>query len=176
MTRLNIGKSAGPNKSGRPLLLLTAVLGLYCFTNPSYMNTPFRLIAGGRAAAIAGLVVLVSWLGTNSVLAHAQLIKSEPSDKAELKQAPTRVELWFNELLDEGFNSIEVIPAAELSLKKPSNFAKGQPKVDSADRTHLTVEVSPLKPGKYVLQYRVLSRDGHTAPGKVTFRVLEGKN
>jgi methionine-rich copper-binding protein CopC len=140
------------------------------------MSTPFRLRRGDRIAPILGLAILLFLFGTNSALAHAQLLKSEPSDKAELKQGPTKIELWFNELLDEGFNSIEVIPVAELTLKKHSNLAKGQPKLDSADRTHLTVEVSPLKPGKYVVQYRVLSRDGHTAPGRVSFQILESKN
>ena len=121
------------------------------------------------------LAVLLLLLGANSALAHAQLLRAKPADKAELKEPPTQVDLWFNELLDEGFNSIEVIPAADLSVKKHPNLAKGKPKVDPADRTHLTVLLSTLKPGKYVIQYRVLSRDGHTAPGRVTFQVLEGK-
>jgi methionine-rich copper-binding protein CopC len=123
----------------------------------------------------ACVAILLSLLGTSSAFAHAQLIKSFPENKAALKQPPVRVELWFNELLDEGFNSIEVIPVDELSDKAHSNFAKGQPKVDTADPTHLTIDLSTLKPGKYVIQYRVLSRDGHTAPGRVAFEVLEGK-
>jgi len=69
-----------------------------------------------------------------------------------------------------------VIPAAELSAKTHTNLAKGKPKVDPADRTHLTVGLAALKPGKYVIQYRVLSRDGHTAPGRVTFQVREAKS
>jgi methionine-rich copper-binding protein CopC len=143
---------------------------------PFAMKRAFRLMAGGQTGAVACLAILLSLFGTNSGLAHAQLIKSKPSDKAELKQAPTQVDLWFNELLDEGFNSIEVIPAADLSLKNHPNFAKGHAKVDPADRTHLSVELAPLKPGKYVIQYRVLSRDGHTAPGRVSFQVLAAKN
>jgi methionine-rich copper-binding protein CopC len=154
---------------------LTAVVRLLRSKNPFCMKKAFRSGTGKPTAAMVGLVILVSWLGTNSVLGHAQLIKSKPSDKAELKQAPTQVELWFNELLDEGFNSIEVIPAAELTAKNHPNLAKGPPKVDPADRTHLTVALSALKPGKYVIQYRVLSRDGHSAPGRVNFQVLEGK-
>jgi methionine-rich copper-binding protein CopC len=140
------------------------------------MENFLRLLARGRILALATVGILCTLLGTSSALGHAQLIKSEPSDKAELKEAPTRVELWFNELLDEGFNSIEVIPAAEVSAKKHTNLAKGPAKVDPANRTHLTVVVSPLKPGKYVIQYRVLSRDGHSAPGRVSFQVVETKS
>jgi methionine-rich copper-binding protein CopC len=117
------------------------------------MENPFRLQSGGRNLTAAALVILLLLLGANSARAHAQLIKSNPADKAQLKQPPARVELWFNELLDEGFNSIEVIPAPELSAKKHSNLAQGQPKVDPADRTHLTIALSALKPGRYVIQY-----------------------
>jgi len=144
-------------------------------SNASRMEKVFCLISGKRILASAGTALLLSLFGTSSALAHAQLIKSNPPDKAELKEAPTRVELWFNELLDDGFNSIEVIAATDLSAKSHTNFVKSKPKVDPANRTRITVELSSLKPGKYVVQYRVLSRDGHTAPGRMTFRVLERK-
>jgi methionine-rich copper-binding protein CopC len=139
------------------------------------MNTHFKLMGHGQAVLAAVVAVLFFLTGTFSGWAHAQLIKSDPPDKAELKGSPTRVDLWFNELLDDNFNSVEVIPAAEISAPKHPNFAKGKPKVDPADRTHLTVPVTELKPGKYVIQYRVLSRDGHTAPGRITFEVREMK-
>lgn len=138
--------------------------------NAHYGSTSYRqTVAGGIVA------ILFFLMGTFSSWAHAQLIKSDPRDKAELKESPAQVDLWFNELLDDSFNSIEIIPAAEVSAPKHSNFAKGKPKVDAADRTHLSVSVIPLKPGKYVIQYRVLSRDGHTAPGRITFQIRETK-
>lgn len=139
------------------------------------MNKHFSLMS--CRPALSGAVVAIAFFlaGTFSGWAHAQLIKSDPPDKAELKESPARVDLWFNELLDDNFNSIEVIPAAEISAQKHSNFAKGKPQVELADRTHLTVRVTQLTPGKYVIQYRVLSRDGHTAPGRIAFQVRETK-
>lgn len=129
-----------------------------------------------RQTVLAGVVAVLFFLtGIFSSWAHAQLIKSNPRDKAELNESPSRVDLWFNELLDNNFNSIEIIPAGELSAPKHSNLAKGKPEVDPADRTHLTVTVTPLKPGRYVIQYRVLSRDGHTAPGRISFQLRETK-
>lgn len=139
------------------------------------MNNVSRLFCSKRSIALACVAGFISLLGTSSAFAHAQLIKSNPANKAELKQAPAQVELWFNELLDNGFNSIEVIPAAELPSKTHANFAKGDPKVDAKDRTHISVELQPLKPGEYVVQYRILSRDGHTATGRVAFRLVETK-
>jgi methionine-rich copper-binding protein CopC len=129
----------------------------------------------GQAVSAAAVAVLFFLAGTSSGWAHAQLIKSDPPDKAELNESPARVDLWFNELLDDDFNSIEVIAAAEISAPKHANYARGKPEVDPADRTHLSVQVAGLKPGKYVIQYRVLSRDGHTAPGRITFQVRETK-
>lgn len=34
------------------------------------------------------------------------------------------------------------------------------------------VRSAPLPAGDYVAAWRVLSRDGHTAPGRLTFRVV----
>jgi methionine-rich copper-binding protein CopC len=139
------------------------------------MNQKRHHYLGTVPLASVCVAMLLSLCGTNSMFAHALLIKSIPGDKSKWSQPPIHVDLWFDELLDEGFNSIEVIPAAELANKTHLNMAKGQPKVDPADRTHLSVELSALAPGKYVIQYRVLSRDGHTAPGRLTFQVLETK-
>src|SRR5690349_17052102 len=93
---------------------------------------------GKRVGALIAAVSLFTLLSTTSGFVHAQLVKSTPLDKAELKQAPKHVDLWFNELLDDNFNSIEILPAADLSAKKHTNLAKGKPKVDAADRTHLS--------------------------------------
>lgn len=126
------------------------------------------------AFRIAALLLFAGVLLTSSpALAHARLTKSTPKEKAELALAPTQVELWFNELLDEGFNHVIVFPASEVKLKAKdrTNFAAGKPEVDQTDRTHLTVALKGLAPGEYVIEYRVLSRDGHTAPGRVRFTV-----
>ena len=121
------------------------------------------------------LAAFLSLLGVSSVFAHAQITKSSPADKAKLQVAPDKIEIWFNELLDDGFNTIDVFTAAELKAKKHTNLAKGIPVVDPKDRTHVSISLETLKPGDYIVDYRVLSRDGHTAPGRITFKVLESK-
>jgi len=109
---------------------------------------------------------------TPAAFAHARLLRSSPTAGAELASPPSRIELWFNELLDDGFNSITVFPAAELATQKHTNLANGKPAVDPRDRTHLFLKIDPLPPGDYVIEWRVLSRDGHSAPGRSTFRIL----
>jgi copper resistance protein C len=121
-----------------------------------------------RTASGVGLVMA----GVRVVNAHAKLVRSEPKDAARLSTAPKRIELWFNELLDDEFNTVEVLRAKEVAQKDRKNLAKAKPKVDAEDRTHLSLDLPPLEPDSYTVEYRVLSRDGHTAPGRFSFTVL----
>jgi copper resistance protein C len=122
-----------------------------------------------RLPRIAFLILFLT--GAPAAWAHAHLLRAEPKSGAELSAAPKRIELWFNELLEDGFNTVTVFPAAELAAPKKTNFAKDKPAMDPADHTHLIVALGSLPPGEYVIEWRVLSRDGHTAPGRSTFRV-----
>ena len=106
-----------------------------------------------------------------SVNAHAQLVRSQPADGAALTNAPNQIELWFNELLEDEVNTIVVSPVEQVQGKEKKNLTDGKPKVDPQDRTHVKVTLKPLPPGEYIVQWRVLSRDGHSAPGKIRFRV-----
>jgi methionine-rich copper-binding protein CopC len=103
--------------------------------------------------------------------AHARLVRSSPASQGQVAAPPERIELWFSELLEEGFNSIEVVRVAELAAKYRTNLAQGTATVDRADRTHLVVPVQRLAPGSYAVEWRVLSRDGHSATGRVTFQI-----
>jgi methionine-rich copper-binding protein CopC len=139
------------------------------------MHRPFPfLTARGRGAA-ALLLALAALAAPFALLAHARMLRSVPADKAVLEKSPEKIEMWFNELLDRSFNSVEVFPASEVRARARKNFAKGPAQVDEKDRTHLSVEVAPLPPGEYMVEWRVLSRDGHSAPGRFTFRVTEKK-
>ena len=105
-------------------------------------------------------------------LAHARLTRSIPTAGAVLAKAPPTVELWFNELLDDEFNAIEVFRAkADGAPADATNFATAKPRVDGTDGTLLTTDLGTLAPGAYVLQWKVLSRDGHSARGRVLFRI-----
>jgi methionine-rich copper-binding protein CopC len=118
------------------------------------------------------LIALLALAGAPAALAHARLVRAVPASGAEVSPAPKQVELWFNELLEEGFNTVTVFASSELSTPgKHTNLAKGKPTVDPKDHTHLVVALGAVPPGEYVVEWRVLSRDGHSAPGRSTFRV-----
>jgi copper resistance protein C len=127
------------------------------------------------AKAVLIFVLTVSLWTAPNALAHARVVRSNPAKKAEISVAPASVDLWFNELLDEGFNSLEVYVASELGAEHHTNLALDKPTVDSKDRTHVSVKLPPLQPGEYVVEWRVLSRDGHSAPGRYTFRIAKVK-
>ena len=126
-----------------------------------------------RTIAMLFSIVLLGALAPRA-FAHARLLKSTPAKGAEVA-TPTQIDLWFNELLEDGFNTISVYPSSELDSDKHSNLAEGKVIIDAKDRTHLTVKLGKLAPGEYVVDWRVLSRDGHSAPGRITFTVKGAK-
>jgi copper resistance protein C len=133
---------------------------------------PVRHLLDWHLLALAVLVVAQVFLtGPRVALAHARLVRSTPANQARLAAPPERVELWFSELLEEGFNSVEVVRAAEVNAKPRTDLTRGAPTVDRNDRTRMTVPVQELGPGDYAVEWRVLSRDGHSAAGRFTFRV-----
>jgi methionine-rich copper-binding protein CopC len=107
---------------------------------------------------------------SRAVFAHAKLVRSNPKDKARLTEPPKTIEFWFDERLENEFNTVEVFDAKAKGANR-KNLAIKKAKIDSADQTHLILALDPLPPGDYVAEYRVLSRDSHTAPGRVSFSV-----
>jgi methionine-rich copper-binding protein CopC len=103
--------------------------------------------------------------------AHARLLRANPTDQSETSAPPHRVELWFDELLESGFAMLEVFPASQLQSRQHTNLLSNAASLDAKDRTHLIAPLPPLPPGQYVVQWRVLSRDGHSAPGRLSFRI-----
>jgi methionine-rich copper-binding protein CopC len=124
-----------------------------------------------RLQSVLLVIFSVVLLAPAPAAAHAQLLRMRPADGAELAAGPVEIDLWFSELLDVGFNSILVFPAAQLGTPQPENHASGPARVDSADRTHLQCPVDTIGPGDWFVQWRVLSRDGHAARGRIAFRV-----
>lgn len=119
-----------------------------------------------RTFRIVFLATVLAFACAPGAWAHARLLRSEPKSGAEVNPAPKQIDLWFNELLEEGFNTVIVFPVADLTAEKKNNFVKGKPVVDPKDHTHLSIKLAALPPGEYIIEWRVLSRDGHSAPGR----------
>jgi methionine-rich copper-binding protein CopC len=131
--------------------------------------------ARGYLRTLAGRVVRASAIALSiapGALAHARLVSSVPAPNAEVREGPKRLELQFDELLDLEFNSVQVYSASEYRSGQRHNLARDSPRVNASDRTRMTCEISPLPPGQYIVEWRVLSRDGHTTQGRFSFHVV----
>lgn len=123
-------------------------------------------------AAHAAIIGVIAISLAQRAEAHASLVRAEPASGTTVKNTQ-RIDLWFNELLEDHFNIVRVIPANQINEpdREQTNFSRGKVEVDPKDRTHLMTAVAPLQPGEYFVRWRVLSRDGHSAPGQLEFRV-----
>ena len=110
-------------------------------------------------------IIFAMWTHAAPVLAHAQLVKSEPARRAVLDKAPMQVRLWFNEEIEGAYTSLSVLGAN----KKPVTDAK--PEVVSDDPKSVVLPLPDLKPGKYTVKFRVLSVDGHIVDESFNYKV-----
>lgn len=93
------------------------------------------------------------------------LQKTEPGRRATLSKPPTMVRLWFNEKLEPTFSSATVSNShGEKMNTESARVATDNPKL-------LELKLPSLPAGSYVVNYEVLSIDGHTVKSSYTFTV-----
>lgn len=107
--------------------------------------------------------LLVAFLSIGIAAAHAHLKQTVPADGSVLRASPPQLTLTFSE------------PARLTALwVEPQGGARQKvaplPETAAAE---VTVALPPLKPGKYVIAWRVISDDGHVVPGQLHFTLQE---
>ena len=116
---------------------------------------------GVAAAVAAGIVALL--LAATPVLAHAELVSSDPADGAQLATPPATITLTFS----------EGVVAARSSFNLTLNGqAIGTGKAAKDGDTTMTLDGLSLDPGAYVIQWTSLAEDGDLQRGTVRFTVL----
>jgi hypothetical protein len=111
------------------------------------------------------LAVLGLLIAAGPAAAHDVLIGSDPSDGVSVAAAPPQVVLRFNSNPQPGFATVAVIGP------DGSAWQAGEPLVAGSD---VTVALHPLGPaGRYEVQYRVVSSDGHPVQGIVGFTLTQ---
>ena len=95
--------------------------------------------------------------------AHTVLTATDPAADSTLATGPTRVTATFNEDVQPTFAAMTVVgPDGNI-------WSAGDPEVRGAT---VSVAVRPLGPaGRYTVNYRVTSDDGHVVPGAWSFTV-----
>ena len=134
------------------------------------MSAPQRPVS--PAARWSGAAVLaLALLGGAAIppaRAHAVLVRSVPSHRAVLSQAPERVDLWFNERLEPAYSTVTVWDDAGRQVdERDATVAAEDPK-------RLSVTFATRAAGHYTVKYRVLSVDGHVVDSQFTF-TLKGQ-
>jgi copper transport protein len=114
--------------------------------------------------AIASLEI---WLQPATVvLAHADLVRSDPAAEAVLPQSPARVVLWFSESIDIQFSAIRVVDAQNKRWDN-GDYASYQ-----NDPATIAVSLQNLPLGSYTVAWHSTSTDdGHSLDGSFVFYV-----
>ena len=115
-----------------------------------------------RAALTAALL-----LGSAStVLAHAHLVAQVPAADTQVLAAPDALSLTFSEELEIGFSGI--------TLKGPdgANVPTDKPALSPETPKRMMVPLDgAIAPGRYDVEWHVLSKDGHRTQGTYSFSI-----
>jgi methionine-rich copper-binding protein CopC len=109
---------------------------------------------------IAGVLLALAIGGP--ALAHADLVTSNPGDKAVLATPPPTITLTFSEALDASKSSFKVLLGDTLI---------GTGKASGA--MVMTLDSLTLVPGVYEVRWTSAATDGHIQRGKFTFTIAE---
>lgn len=116
-----------------------------------------------RTLAAAVLLAALTMGGSGIAAAHTALVSSDPAADATVANGPARVSATFNEDLQPTFAAMTVVgPDGNL-------WSTGEPEVRGRVAG---VAVRTLGPaGRYTVNYRVTSADGHVVAGSWSFTV-----
>lgn len=112
-------------------------------------------------------VCVLAWAASAAPPAHAHafLDDATPAVGSTVRRSPPRVELWFTHEIEPAFSTVRVLDQGNHRLDKDD--AKGDPR----DATLLQVSLPQLAPGRYRVEWRVLSVDTHITEGDFSFVV-----
>jgi len=109
--------------------------------------------------AIAGLAIVGTALPSD---AHTGLSGSNPLDGEALATRPEVVQLRFNQTPLEGYSKLQLVTENGGAISLPALREAGQV---------VSQPVPPLASGRYTMNYRIVSPDGHPISGKIKFSV-----
>ncbi len=112
------------------------------------------------------LALLLVGVGAGPASAHAELVASDPAAGSVLPQAPTRVELRFDELVESGQGQLDVF--APDGRRLDGIEVVGRPSDGHTLQARLP---TGLAPGTYAVRFHVLSVDGHPVGGALRFAI-----
>jgi methionine-rich copper-binding protein CopC len=131
----------------------------------------FDFGCGFMVTKINGIILAGLFLfAPTAASAHAYLVKSVPAGRATLFNSPGKIQLWFNERLEPKYSYASVHDAE--GKRVDSDNAQ----VLAEDPKQLSIGVKKLPAGRYTVNFRVLSVDGHVVEQSFPFTIRETKN
>jgi hypothetical protein len=126
---------------------------------------------GGWGAALRAWALCAALLAQDPgvAAAHAIILESEPAAGAKLAEPPARIYLRFNSKIEKRLSHV-TLAAADGRLVPVIVKTDGSEKLD-----RIVLPLGALRPGAYVVRYKVLAADGHITEGAMRFTVLEPK-
>ena len=115
------------------------------------------------------LCAAVVALAPGAAGAHAIILESEPAAGAKLAEPPARVYLRFNSKIEKRLSNVTLTAAEGQPVPLPVT-SDGSEKPD-----RIVLPLGSLRPGAYVVRYKVLAVDGHITEGALRFTVLQPK-
>ena len=111
------------------------------------------------------LTVIFALAGLSLAQAHAFLDHADPKVGSTVTGSPSVVKAWFTEELEPAFSKIQVYDATGKEIDKKDV------KVDSADKSLMSVSVPTLAAGTYKVKWSAVAVDTHHTTGTFTFTV-----
>lgn len=122
---------------------------------------------GALCAWVLGAALLAQDPGPAA--AHAIILESEPAAGATLAEPPARIYLRFNSRIEKRLSHVTLTAADG----RPMPLVVKTDGSEAPDR--IVLPLGSLRPGAYVVRYKVLAADGHITEGALRFTVLEPK-
>ena len=98
-------------------------------------------------------------------MAHAHLKSAVPAADGLVKSAPSELDLTFSEGLNLKFSGVKVTGPNKASVKT------GEGMLMNSGTTLMVPVTDKLPAGKYMVEWHVLSTDGHKTNGSYSFTI-----
>jgi hypothetical protein len=115
-----------------------------------------------RRLAAPGALLLLA-LVTEPVAAHSLLLESSPAANSTLEASPPALRLRFNNRIEKRLS--------RLRLMDERGTARDLTVAEDGAADWLTATVPAVAPGRYRVEWQVLSTDGHVVTGRYRFTV-----
>jgi len=114
--------------------------------------------------ALLVLLALRGLISPSSAAVHATLVSSEPAADSHLAATPARIRLVYSEPIEGGLARVTLVPGAGAPIVLRAA-------ADPRDVHAVIAPVDSLAPGRYRVEWRVVSADGHPVDGTFLFAV-----